>query len=57
MSKKELPYKKQNFEKYEERSSRSNLVATGNILDPKLLSSINLDKDIIKMDRIHKMGG
>ena len=23
----------------------------------KILSSINLDKDIIKMDRIHKMGG
>ena len=52
MSKKELPYKK-----YEARGIRSNLVATGNIIDPKILSSINLDKDIIKMDRIHKMGG
>ena len=52
MSQKALPYKK-----YEARGIRSNLVATGNILDPKILSSINLDKDIIKMDRIHKMGG
>ena len=37
MSKKELPYEKQNFEKYEENSSRSNLVTTRNILDPKNL--------------------